>query len=80
MHHKPSRKRSSLVYSLFPTAKPLTLFLISVKIDLEKKTIGFQFEPERSISNHEEFYQDSSDEGDAMERDMFDRKDCDPSV
>ena len=26
------------------------------------------------------FYQDSSDEGDAMEQDMFVKKDCDPSV
>ena len=49
-------------------------------MDLENKVIGFQFEPERSISNHKGFFQDSSDEGDAMERDMFDRKDCDPSV
>ena len=49
-------------------------------MDLKNKVIGFQFELERSISNHEGFYQDSSDEGDAMERDMFDRKDCDPSV
>ena len=49
-------------------------------MDLENKVIGLQFEPERSISNHKEFSQDSSDEGDAMERDMFDRKDCDPSV
>ena len=49
-------------------------------MDLEKKVIGFQFEPERSISNHEGFYQDSSDEGDAIERDMLDRKDSDPSV
>ena len=53
-------------------------FLISVKTDLENKVIGFQFEPERSISNHEGFYQDSSDERDAIERDMFVRKDCDP--
>ena len=49
-------------------------------MDLENKVIGFQFEPERSISNHEGFYQDSSDEGDVIERDMLDRKDCDPSV
>ena len=49
-------------------------------MDLENKVIGFQFEPERSIFNHEEFYQDSSDEGDAIERDMLDRKDCDSSV
>ena len=49
-------------------------------MDLENKVIGFQFEPERSIFNHEGFYQDSSDEGDAIKRDMLDRKDCDPSV
>ena len=67
MRHKPSRKPSSLVYSLFPTTKSLTFFLISVKMDLENKVIGFQFEPERSIFNHERFYQDSSDEGDAIE-------------
>ena len=49
-------------------------------MDLEDKVIGSQFEPERSISNHEGFYQDNSDEGDLMELDMFVRKDCDPSV
>ena len=49
-------------------------------MDLEKKVIGFQFEPERSISSHEGFYQNSSDEGNTMERDIFVRKDCDPSV
>ena len=65
---------------MFPNNKSLSFFLISVKMDLENKVIGFQFEPERSISNHKGFFQDSSDEGDAMERDMFDRKDCDPSV
>ena len=59
---------------MFPTTKSLTFFLISVKIDLENKVIGFQFEPERSIFNHERFYQDSSDEGDAIERDMLDGK------
>ena len=32
-------------------------------MDLENKVIGFQFEPERSISNHKGFFQDSSDEG-----------------
>ena len=62
MRHKPSRKSSSLVYSLFPTTKSLKFFLISVKMDLENKVIGFQFEPERSIFNHE---------GDAIERDML---------
>ena len=79
MRHKPSGKPSSLVYSLFPN-NSLTFFLISVKMDLENKVIGFQFEPERIISNHKGFFQDSSDGGDAMERDMFDRKDCDPNV
>ena len=49
-------------------------------MELESKVTGFPFEPERSIFNHEIFYQDSSDEGDAIERDMLDRKDCDPSV
>ena len=53
---------------MFPTTKSLTFFLISVKMDLEDKVIGFQFEQERSVSNHEEFFKDSSDEGDdAME-------------
>ena len=49
-------------------------------MDLECKVMGFQFEPERSISSHERFYQDSSDEGNTMEQDMFVRKDCNPSV
>ena len=80
LRHKPLRKPSSLVYSSFPTAKSLTFFLISVKMDLENKVLGFQCEPERSISNHKVFFQDSRDEGDAMEREMFDRKDCDLSV
>ena len=80
MRHKPSRKPSSLVYSLFPTTKSLTFFLISVKMDLENKVMCFQPEPERSIFNHKGLYQDSSDEGDAIERDILDRKDCDPSV
>ena len=34
----------------------------------------------KSMSNFKGFYQDSSDEGGVMERDMFDRKDCDASV
>ena len=42
--------------------------------------MGFQFEPERSISNHEGFCQGSSDESNTTQRDMFVRKDCDPSV
>ena len=49
-------------------------------MDLENKVIGFQFVPERSICNHTGFYQDSGDKGDAMERDMFDRKESSPSV
>ena len=48
-------------------------------MDLESEFMGFQFEPERSISSHEGFYQDSSDEGNTMERDTFVRKDCNPS-
>ena len=60
MRHKPSREPSSLVYSLFPNDNYLTFFLISVKMDLENKVIagciGFQFEPERSISNHKGFF------------------------
>ena len=62
MRHKPSRKPSSLVYSVFPNKKSFSFFLISVKMDLEIKVIGFQFEPEKSISNHKGFFQDSSDE------------------
>ena len=44
------------------------------------KFLGFWFQPERSISNREGFYQDSSDEGNTTEQDMFVSKDCDPSV
>ena len=54
--------------------------MISVKVDLEGKVTGFQFEPERSIPSHEGFYQDSSDEGNTTKRDAFVRKDSDPSV
>ena len=61
LRHKPSRKPSSLVHSLFPTTKFLTFFLISINVDLENKVIGFQFEPEKNISNHKGFCQDSSD-------------------
>ena len=49
-------------------------------MDLENKAIGFQFELERTLSNPEGFYQDSSHEGDAMERDMFVKKGYDPGV
>ena len=49
-------------------------------MDLDSKAMGFQLEPERSISNDEGFYQDSSDEVNTTERDMFVRKDCDPTV
>ena len=49
-------------------------------MDPESKVMGFQFEPQRSISNHEGFFQDSSDEGNTTERGTFVRKDCDPSV
>ena len=56
---------------MFPTSKSLRFFLINVKMDLESKFMGFQFEPERSISSHEGFYQDSSDEGNITEQDTF---------
>ena len=36
--------------------------------------MGFQSEPEKSISSHEGFYQDGSDEGNTTERDPFERK------
>ena len=49
-------------------------------MDPESKVMGFQFEPQRSISSHEGFFQDSSDEGNTTERGTFVRKDCDPSV
>ena len=49
-------------------------------MDPEYKVMGFQFEPERIISSHEGFYQDSSDESNNTERDTFVRKDCDHSV
>ena len=74
------RKPSSLVYSLFPTTKSLTFFLISAEMNLASKVMGFQFELESGISNHKGFYQDSSDEGNTTKRDMFARNDCDPSV
>ena len=61
LRHKPSRKH--LLYIHFPNDNSLTFFLISVKKDLGNKVIGFQFEAERSISNHKGFFQDSSDEG-----------------
>ena len=57
-----------------------TFFLISVKMDLESKSIGFQLEPERSVSSHEGFYHNSSDKGNTTERNIFVRKDCDLSV
>ena len=69
-----------LVHSLFPASKVFRFILISVKMDIESKVISFWFQPERSISNREEFYQDSSDEGNTTEQDMFVRKDCDPSA
>ena len=49
-------------------------------MDLKNKAIGFQFELERTLSNPEGFYQDSSHEGDTMEPDMFVKKDYDPGV
>ena len=42
--------------------------------------MGFQFEPEQSISSYQEFYQDSSDESNTTERNMLVRKNSDPSV
>ena len=54
----------------FPTAKSRRFFLISVKMDPECEVMGFQFEPEKSIS---------SPEGNTTERDTFVRKDCNPS-
>ena len=48
-------------------------------MDPECKVMGFQYEPERSISSPEGFYQNSSDEGNTTERDTFVRKDCNPS-
>ena len=38
--------------------------------------MGFQFQSQRSISSHEGFDQDSSDEGNTTKQDMFVRKDC----
>ena len=71
---------SSQKNSSFPTTRSLRFFLISIKMDPESKVMGFQFEPQRSISSHEGFFQDSSDEGNTTERGTFVRKDCDPSV
>ena len=58
----------------------LMCFLISIKMDSECKIIGSQLEPERSVSNPKEFYKDSSDEGDAIERVVKGSKDGDPSI
>ena len=49
-------------------------------MDLESKVMAFQFEPEMSVSSHEVFYRDISDEGNTTERDTFVRKDCNPNV
>ena len=43
-------------------------------MDLASKIMGFQFEPERGISNHEGFYQDRSDDDNSTERDMLSGK------
>ena len=64
---------------MFPNNNSLTFFLISVKVDLGNKVIGFHLVPERSIPNHKGFFQDSNDECDAMDRDMFVKKDYDHS-
>ena len=39
-------------------------------MDLESKARGVRFEPERSLSNHEGLFKDSSDEGNTMESDV----------
>ena len=49
-------------------------------MDIERNVMFFRFEPERSISSYEEFYQGSSDEVNTTDRDMFARKDSDPSI
>ena len=49
-------------------------------MDLESKVMYFQFDPERSKSSHEGFYEDSTDEGNTMEWDTFVGKYCDTSV
>ena len=43
-------------------------------MDLASKVMGFHFEPEISISNHEGFYQDRSDGDNTTERDMLSGK------
>ena len=61
---------------MFPTAKFLKFFLISVNMDLENKVIGFSL-------NRKGVYpiiKDSTKIVVLKERDMLDRKDCDPSV
>ena len=47
---------------------------------LESKAMGFQLEPERSISSHEVFYKDNIEEGSTTEQDIFVKKDCNASV
>ena len=49
-------------------------------MDIERNVMFFRFEPERSISSYEEFYQGSSDEVNTTDRDIFARKDSDPSI
>ena len=49
-------------------------------MDIERNVMFFRFEPERSISSYEEFYQGSSDEVNTTDQDMFARKDSDPSI
>ena len=59
----PETFEKTFISCIFIVFIILTFFLISVKMDLGNKVIGFQFEPERSISNHKGFFQDSRDEG-----------------
>ena len=42
---------------------------------LESKVLGFQYELARSVSNHEKFYQEGTDKGDAMKQPVSSRKD-----
>ena len=76
LRHKPLRKPSSLLYLLFPNDNSLMFFLTNVKVDLGNKVIGFQFEPEGAYL----IIKDSSKTVVMKKSDMFNRKDCNPSV
>ena len=52
----PETFEKTFIACIFIVFIILTFFLISVKMDLGNKVIGFQFEPERSISNHKGFF------------------------